>query len=318
MGFSITYSGSVWAYTSGFPLNKESSVNFLYDPQALLIWTQPHVQPHPLSLSCMTTMLQTTRPPWTDNTSSHLSVFAHVLSVYSCADSFHYCLLITQASVSPSHAEPFQFRVLYYLGFCQCSFSFSNPMRKELGEGQAVSWKYSWCHQPICIRFLSTLTSEEKIINKCVGTSHFSGVRMENFIPKNAKRLLAMRRKLDCTLLPAVWDLEGNGARGEGESSRGQQVRRRLERDCRVQRASRLFRTEGRVKRTLRISSWTATHGVLVSSLKTFLGKQKIGFPGGEGKWRVTGWWLHSFCLDNDRVLEIDSGDNCTTLWIFF
>lgn len=162
-------------------------------------------------------------------------------------------------------------------------------MRKELGEGQAVSWKYSWCHQPICIRFLSTLTSEEKIINKCVGTSHFSGVRMENFIPKNAKRLLAMRRKLDCTLLPAVWDLEGNGARGEGESSRGLQVRRRLERDCRVQRASRLFRTEGRVKRTLRISSWTATHGVLVSSLKTFLGKQNR-VPGGRGE--MESYWF--------------------------
>lgn len=42
-----------------------------------------------------------------------------------------------------------------------------------------------------------------------MGTSHFSGVRMENFIPKNAKRLLAMRQKLDWTLLPAVWDLEG-------------------------------------------------------------------------------------------------------------
>ena len=42
-----------------------------------------------------------------------------------------------------------------------------------------------------------------------MGTSHFSGVRMENFIPKNAKRLLAMRQKLDCTLLPALWDLEG-------------------------------------------------------------------------------------------------------------
>ena len=33
---------------------------------------------------------------------------------------------------------------------------------------------------------------------------------MENFTHKNAKRLLALRQKLDCTLLPAVWNLEGH------------------------------------------------------------------------------------------------------------
>ena len=37
------------------------------------------------------------------------------------------------------------------------------------------------------------------------------------------------------------------------------------------------------MKRTLKIYSRTATHGVLVSSLKMFLGKQKIGFPGKRG-----------------------------------
>lgn len=33
---------------------------------------------------------------------------------------------------------------------------------------------------------------------------------MENFTLKNAKRLLALRQKLDCTLLPAVWNLESH------------------------------------------------------------------------------------------------------------
>lgn len=124
----------------------ESSVNFLHDPQS-----PPDLDLATSPTSSLATLLhahyssglleQTTLLP--------TSVFSHMFSLsgYSCADSLYHRLLIIQASMSPSHAGPFQFRVLHYLGCCHCSFNFSNPMRKELGEGQAVSWKYSWCHK---------------------------------------------------------------------------------------------------------------------------------------------------------------------------
>lgn len=46
---------------------------------------------------------------------------------------------------------------------------------------------------------------------------------------------------------------------------------------------------------------------------KNIPGETKSGSRGerGNGELLVYGY---SFCLDNDRVLEIDSGDNCTTL----
>lgn len=47
---------------------------------------------------------------------------------------------------------------------------------------------------------------------------------------------------------------------------------------------------------------------------KNVPGETENRVPREKGKWRVTVRWLQSFCLDNDKVLEIDNGDNCTTL----
>lgn len=232
---------------------------------------------------------QTTLPP--------TSVFSHMLSLYTLVQTLYITVFLSSRPWSQHHMRVHSSLESYsILDAASAVWISATPWEKNWEKARL--WVGNILGAPSQYAFgLSTLTSEKNIINKCVGTSYFSGVRMENFIPKNAKRLLVMRQKLDYTAsyvgsrkpCARSWC---NRIWGEGESSRGQQVRRRLERDYRVHRASRIFSTEGRVKRTLRIFSWTATHGVLVSSLKNIPRKTKNWFPGRKGKWRVTACWL--------------------------
>ena len=166
MGFSITYSESVWANTHDFPLNMESSINFIHDDTALVSCPQPDLQPHPLPFSCTPTTLQSTRPPWTDHPFSHFTVLTHVLlsiciflpRLFTLMSSYHPGLSFTISTCCPI---PLYSPTLTWL--LPVHFQIQHPMRKELGERQAVSRKECWYHKQMCIWCLPTLASEEKI-----------------------------------------------------------------------------------------------------------------------------------------------------------
>lgn len=109
MEFSITYSESVWANPHGFPLNMESSINFLHDlrsPHDLAAATPPNSS---LAVLLRARYSSGNHASWTDHTFSHLTLITHTLlcvyiflpRLFTLMSSYHPGLSLTISTCWP-------------------------------------------------------------------------------------------------------------------------------------------------------------------------------------------------------------------------